>query len=149
MFSLSQYDAACKIIQDFNLPIETEHEISEDEKNAYRKMVEQNQYAETVKKKFENWVDETIDQLKSCKLLIEEAKNLIFTKEPGTAVISNGFAYMLHQQDKIEYWLDILCLGDEAEKRQLWNHLNGMESAVSLMCSRNILEQISVSIPQR
>ena len=32
MFSLSQYDAACKIIQDFNLPIETEHKISDYEK---------------------------------------------------------------------------------------------------------------------
>ena len=120
MFSLSQYDAACKIIQDFNLPIETEHKISDDEKNAYRKLVEQKQYAETVKKRFERWADETIDQLKECKHLIEEAKDLIFTKEPGTAVISNGFAYMLHQQEKIEYWLDILCMGDEAEKRQLF-----------------------------
>ena len=120
MFSLSQYDAACKIIQDFNLPIETEHKISDDEKNAYRKLVEQKQYAETVKKRFERWADETIDQLKECKHLIEEAKDLIFTKEPGTAVISNGFAYMLHQQEKIEYWLDILCMGDESEKRQLF-----------------------------
>ena len=120
MFSLSQYDAACKIIQDFNLPIETKHKISDDEKNSYQKLVEQKKYAETVKKRFERWADETIDQLKECKQLIEEAKDLIFTKEPGTAVISNGFAYMLHQQEKIEYWLDILCMGDEAEKRQLF-----------------------------
>ena len=120
MFSLSQYDAAYKIIQDFKLPIETEHKISDDEKNSYRKLVEQKQYAETVKKRFEHWADETIDQLKECKQLIEEAKDLIFTKEPGTAVISNGFAYMLHQQEKGEYWLDILCMGDEAEKRQLF-----------------------------
>ena len=82
--------------------------------------MEQKQYAETVKKRFERWADETIDQLKECKHLIEEAKDLIFTKEPGTAVISNGFAYMLHQQEKIEYWLDILCMGDEADKRQLF-----------------------------
>ena len=120
MFSLSQYDAAYKIIQDFKLPIETEHKISDDEKNSYRKLVEQKQYAETVKKRFERWADETIDQLKESKHLIEEAKDLIFTKEPGTAVISNGFAYMLHQQEKIEYWLDILCMGDEADKRQLF-----------------------------
>ena len=120
MFSLSQYDAACKIIQDFNLPIETKHKISDDEKNSYQKLVEQKKYAETVMKRFERWADETIDQLKECKQLIEEAKDLIFTKEPGTAVISNGFAYMLHQQEKIEYWLDILCMGDEAEKRQLF-----------------------------
>lgn len=58
-----------------------------------------------------------IIQLKECKHLIEEAKDLIFTKEPGTAVISNGFAYILHQQEKIEYWLDILCMRDEADKR--------------------------------
>ena len=120
MFSLSQYDAACKIIQDFNLPIETKHKISDDEKNSYQKLVEQKKYAETVKKRFERWADETIDQLKECKQLIEEAKDLIFTKKTGTAVISNGFAYMLHQQEKIEYWLDILCMGDEAEKRQLF-----------------------------
>lgn len=120
MFSLSQYDAACKIIQDFKLPIETKHKISDDEKNSYQKLVEQKKYAETVKKRFERWADETIDRLKESKQLIEEAKDLIFTKEPGTAVISNGFAYMLHQQEKIEYWLDILCMGDEAEKRQLF-----------------------------
>lgn len=120
MFSLSQYDAACKIIQDFNLPIEMECKISEDDKNAFRNLMEQKRYAEIVKKKFERWADETIDQLKECKQLIEEAKDLIFTKEPGTAVISNGFAYMLHQQEKIEYWLDILCMGDESKKRQLF-----------------------------
>lgn len=37
MFSLSQYDAARKIIHDFNLPIETEDSISEDEKKLIEK----------------------------------------------------------------------------------------------------------------
>lgn len=120
MFSVSQYDAVCKIIQDFSLPIETEHSISEDEKTVYQKKIDQKQFAENVKKKFQNWVDETIDYLKACKIMTEEAKAIIFTKEPGTVFISNGFAYMLHQQDKIDYWLDILCMGDEEDKRQLF-----------------------------
>lgn len=120
LFSMSQYNATCKIIQDFRIPIETNHSISEDEKIAYQKKIEQKKYAENVNRKFRIWVDETIEQLRNCRTIVQETKDMYFTKEPGPVFISNGFAYMLHQQDKIDYWLDILCIGEESDKRQLF-----------------------------
>lgn len=122
LFCVSQYDAACKIIQDFSLSIEVDskHQVSEGERKAKQKMVEQKKYAEKVKKKFQKWADETIDQLKSCQRIINEAKRSLISENPGAVFISNGFAYILHQQSKIEYWLDILCIGKEEEKHQLF-----------------------------
>ena len=59
-------------------------------------------------------------ELKECEALIEEAKESILRTDPGAVFISNGFAYMVHKETTIGYWLDILCMGDEADKRSLF-----------------------------
>lgn len=120
MFGLSQYDAACKIIEDFGLPIEIGRSISEEERKAYQNMCAQKQYAESVQNRFSSWVNETISQLRDCEVLIREARELFFRSNTTMVSITNGFAYMLHQEPKIGYWLDILCTGDTEEQRKLF-----------------------------
>lgn len=120
MFGLSQYDAACKIIADFGLPVETGNSISEEDKKAYQTMCMQKKYAESVQKRFRSWVNETISQLRECENLIWEAKDFFLQSNTTMVAISNGFAYMLHQEPKIGYWMDVLCTGEKEEKRQLF-----------------------------
>ena len=91
-FGMSQYDAACKIIEDFGLPVE----------------------------RFQIWVNETINQLRECANLILEARELFLRSNTDIVAISNGFAYMLHQEPKISYWLDILCTGEKEEQHKLF-----------------------------
>ena len=120
MFGLSQYDAACKIIADFGLLVKIGNSISEEDKKAYQTMCVQKQYAESVQKRFSSWVNETISQLRDCEVLIREARELFFRSNTTMVAITNGFAYMLHQEPKIGYWLDILCTGEREEQRQLF-----------------------------
>lgn len=120
MFGLSQYDAACKIIEDFGLSVATCHSVSEEEKKAYHNNFIKKQYAEDVEKRFRGWIKETINQLKECEKLIQEVRKQAFESNSAAVVITNGFAYMLHQEMKIGYWLDILCMGENEEKRQLF-----------------------------
>lgn len=120
MFGLSQYDAACKIIEDLGLPVEVGRSISEEERKAYQNMCTQKQYAEFVQKRFQTWVNETISQLRECDKLIQEARELFLRSNTAIVAISNGFAYMLHQEPKIGYWLDILCTGEKEEQHKLF-----------------------------
>lgn len=120
MFGLSQYDAACKIIEDFGLSVVTNKSVSEEEKKVYRDNCMKKQYAEEVEKRFQEWINETIFQLKECEKLILAIREKAFGSNTAVVAITNGFAYMLHQETKIGYWLDILCMGEIEEKRQLF-----------------------------
>ena len=120
MFGLSQYDAACKIIEDFGLSVVTNKSVSEEEKKVYRDNCMKKQYAEEVEKRFQEWINETIFQLKECEKLILAIREKAFGSNTAVVAITNGFAYVLHQETKIGYWLDILCMGEIEEKRQLF-----------------------------
>lgn len=120
LFGMSQYDAACKLIEDFSLPVEIGRSITEEERNAYWELCAKKQYAEAVEKRFHGRVNETIQQLRECENLIQEVKELFFGSKSTMVAITNGFAYMLHQESKIGYWLDILCTGEREEKHQLF-----------------------------
>ena len=120
MEGLSNYDAACKIIKDYRLPINTEKDISEEELSDYHKVQAQKKHITTIKKKFDKWVDDKIHVLKECEVLIEEAKESVLKNDPGDVSISNDFAYMLHKESVIDHWLDILCMGEDADKRSLF-----------------------------
>ena len=120
MFGLSQYDAACKIIEDFGLSVVTNKSVSEEEKKVYRDNCMKKQYAEEIEKRFQEWINETVFQLKECEKLILETREKAFESNTAVIAITNGFAYMLHQETKIGYWLDVLCMGENEEKRQLF-----------------------------
>ena len=120
LFGMSQYDAACKLIEDLGLPVKIGRSISKEERNAYRDMCVKRQYAEAVEKRFQGWLNETIRQLRECENLILEARERFFRNNITMVAITNGFAYMLHQEPKIGYWLEILCTGEKEERRQLF-----------------------------
>ena len=116
---LAQYDAACKIISDYNLPIETNHEISKEERLEFNRRKKRMEHVVSVKEKFKDWTEDKIRVLKECESIIYEARQA-FIGKTGEAFISNGFAYMLNHEAIIGYWLDIICMGNDADKRDLF-----------------------------
>lgn len=120
LYGLSQYDAACKIVADFHLPIKTEKTVTQEEKDMYQLICQQKKYSEAVKKRFAGWINETIDQLMECEYQIVKVKDYCMNTNGNILAVTNGFAYLLHQEPKIGYWLDILCTGEEEDKRKLF-----------------------------
>ena len=117
---LSQYEAACKIANDYKLTLPNIVENSAEEAKATQIRKQNEAHVSSVKDRFNKWVDEKIRDLKECEKLIREARESFIGTEPGAMFITNGFAYMLHKEPIIGYWLDILCTGDDADKRELF-----------------------------
>ena len=149
LYGLSQYEAAKKLIADFALQIECQKKVPvcKDKSETFGKIPEtlpSNQTekldddskndesildykkVQTIKANFEKWRCETITVLKECEDLIEATKQTLVGANPHTVFISNGFAYMMHAQPIIGYWLDILCLEGDEEARELLR-VNGKE----------------------
>ena len=95
-------------------------DISEEELSDYHKVQAQKEHITAIKKKFDKWVDDKIHEIKECEVFIEEAKKSLLKKDLGDVFISNDFAYMLHKESVIDYWLEILCMGEDADKRSLF-----------------------------
>ena len=149
LYGLSQYEAAKKLIVDLNLQVERQEKVTvcKDKSetsgenpetllgNQNRKMSDETKNAEpvmdykkvqTIKGNFEKWRRETITDLKECEDLIETSKQALVGANPHSVFISNGFAYMMHAQPIIGYWLDILCLEGDEEAREFLR-INGKE----------------------
>jgi hypothetical protein len=118
MYGLSQYDAAKKLIEDFGLPVQTEV-MSREEKERLRREKEERMRIIQIKKRFFRWCEETIELLKDALIQIEVIGKMIYGKTPDV-IFSEDNAMMLHAEPIINYWLDILCLGNEQEKKELF-----------------------------
>ena len=97
MYGLSQYDAAKKLIEDFGLHV---------------RIIQ-------LKKRFYRWCEETIELLKDALVQIEDSGQVLYGKPPDV-IFSEDYAMMLHAEPIINYWLDILCMGSEQEKKELF-----------------------------
>ncbi len=121
MFGLSQYDAALKLIGDFSLPVEvrgnTELNIQEKER-IHREMAERERIAH-IKERFEKWCSQTIDMLRNCILEIDDVNHFLIEKPPDI-IFSEDYAQMLHAEPLINYWLDILCMGEVSERQEMF-----------------------------
>ena len=121
MFGLSQYDAALKLIEDFTLPVEvrgnTELNIQEKER-IHREKAERKRIA-YIKERFEKWCSQTIDILRNCILEIDDVNHFLIGKPPDI-IFSEDYAQMLHAEPVINYWLDILCMGEVSERQELF-----------------------------
>ena len=149
LYGLSQYEAAKKLIADFGLQVDSQDRISANKDisrvsgripdvlpgNQNRKISDASKNDEsildykkvqTIKANFEKWRRETINDLKECEDLIETSKQALVGANPHTVFVSNCFAYMMHAQPIIGYWLDILCLEGDEEARELLR-VNGKE----------------------
>lgn len=121
MFGLSQYDAALKLIEDFALPIDTKgnKDLSVQEKERIRKKKTERERIAHIKERFEKWSSQTIDMLRNCILEIDKVNHFLVGK-PLDIIFSEDYARMLHAEPLINYWLDILCMGETAEKQELF-----------------------------
>lgn len=117
MYGLSQYDAAKKLIEDFGLPVQTEV-MSREEKERLRREKEERMRIIQLKKRFFRWCEETIELLKDALIQIEVIGKMLYGKPPDV-IFSEDNAMMLHAEPIINYWLDILCMGSEQEKKRI------------------------------
>ena len=121
MFGLSQYDAALKLIEDFVLPVDEKRsaELNEQEKERIRREKSERERITHIKERFEKWCSQTIDMLKNCISEIDGVNHFLIGKPPDI-IFSEDYAQMLHAEPVINYWLDILCMGDISERRELF-----------------------------
>ena len=121
MFGLSQYDAALKLVEDFTLPIDVtgNAELSVQEKERIRREKAEHERITHIQKRFEKWCNQTVDILRNCISEINSV-NCFLIEKPPDIIFSEDYAQMLNAEPIINYWMDILCMGDVSEKRELF-----------------------------
>lgn len=120
-YGLSQYDAALKLIEDFSLPVDTRGntELGVQEKERIRREKAERERVIHIRKRFEKWCNQTINLLKNCISEIDSVNRFLIGKPPDI-IFSEDYAQMLHAEPFMNYWLDILCMGDVAERQELF-----------------------------
>lgn len=118
MFGLSQYDAACKIIKDFQLNIQT-RSLGNKKKEIHSQQNERMRIIQ-IKKKFDKWCNETGIQIKELKEYIIAIKQHLRQKSVDEVMNSDAVASLFHAEVLLEYWLDILCMGTIEEKQEFF-----------------------------
>ena len=137
MFGLSQYDAALKLIGDFTLPVDAKGsaELSVQEKERIRREKTERERITRIQERFEKWCSQTIDILKNCILEIDDVNRFLIGKPPDIT-FSEDYAQMLHAEPLINYWLDILCMGDVSERQELFlNDRKKVEEIAGKVCT--------------
>lgn len=121
MHGLSQYDAALKLIEDFQLPISVRSKVmfNEQEKARINKEKAERERIIHIKERFKRWCNQSIDILRDCLLEVEKAEKFLRNKPPDN-VFSDDYAQILHAVPIMNYWMDILCIGEIAEKQELF-----------------------------
>lgn len=121
MYGLSQYDAARKMIEDFGLPIAigSKVEVNYREKNRICKEREERERIIHIQKRFEKWCRQNIERLRLSLDEIEKTNRFLIGKPPDV-VFSEEYTQMLHAQPMMEYWLDVLCMGNIEDKKELF-----------------------------
>lgn len=121
MYGLSQYDAALKLIEDFALPIDVNGNagVSVQEKERIRREKAERERIIRIQERFEKWCSQTVDILKNCISEIDSVSRFLIGKPPDI-IFSEDYVQMLHAEPLINYWLDILCMGDIPERQELF-----------------------------
>ena len=121
LFGLSQYDAALKLIEDFTLPIDAKGnaELSVQEKERIHKEKAERDRIPRIQKRFEKWCNEIVNILRNCISEIDSVNRFLIGKPPDI-IFSEDYAQMLHAEPLINYWLDILCMGNVSERQELF-----------------------------
>ena len=121
LFGLSQYDAALKLIEDFTLSIGAKGntELSVRDKERIRREKAERERTTRIRERFEKWCNETVDILRNCISEIDSVNRFLIGKPPDI-IFSEDYAQMLHVEPLINYWLDILCMGNVSERQELF-----------------------------
>ena len=126
MEGLSQYEAACKIVRDFNLQVDigfTDEAAKAEARHKWKKEKQRRERDRRTRERFRRWCNRQIDTLKTCEQAIEETKARFAGSAPEVVFMSKEYALAVMAEPMVSYWLDILCLGDESEKEDLF--ING------------------------
>ena len=121
MFGLSQYDAACKLIEDFHLSVDVKGSAEENrrEKERIRREWEEQQRIVHIKKRFKRWCNQAIEMLKETLAKIQEL-HLFLIGKPPDVIFCEEYAQILYAEVLADYWLDLLCMGSTKEKQELF-----------------------------
>lgn len=124
MYGLSQYNAVLKLIEDFNLPVAVKGKsrLTDCERKRIQKEKAEKERLIQIKARFGRWCNQTIDVLKESLSEIEQVDAFLINKPPDI-IFSDDYASLLHAEPLVNYWLDILCMGNEQEKQELF--MNG------------------------
>ena len=128
MFGMSQYDAACKLIEDFSLPIEihlSDEREQEKAKIRWRKEKEERDKIIHIKDLFKKWCYAQIDILHDAEDGIQRIKGSFWNVTPDEVFGSSEFETAVNAEPFIGYWLDILCMGTEEERIELFMNARG------------------------
>ena len=123
MYGLSQYDAACKLIEDFSLPIEihpTDEREQEKARMKWRKEKEERDKIIHIKDRFKKWCFVQIDILHEAEDGIQQIKDSFWNATPDEVFGSPEFEAAVNAEPLIGYWLDILCMGTDEERIELF-----------------------------
>lgn len=121
-FEISQYDAACRIIEDFNLPISINQIPDKEKEMEYQRQQEEKRKITQIKEQFEQWTNKSADIVRNCLKEIDEVKRLVGNIPIDTISDTEDYAYLVNQEPILEYWLDILCMGTMKERHELFMH---------------------------
>ncbi len=126
MFGLSQYDAACKLIEDFFLPIETHPADKREQEKArmkWRQEKEERNKITHIRERFKKWCFAQVDILHDAEDGIQLIKDSFRNAKPDEVFESSEFETAVNAEALIGYWLDILCLGTDNERIEFF--ING------------------------
>lgn len=127
MFGLGQYEAVCRINEDFNLGICVDASMSEAEQAELSRQIRNKKKITEIKDRFGIWKKTKTDDLLECERLIEKAEKAVMDlPDPHVVVITGSFVYLMHIKAIVGYWLDILCFGTEEETKEFFM-TNGKE----------------------
>lgn len=127
MFELSQYEAACKLNEDFNLGICADTSKDKEEKAEILRLIRHKKKITAIKDRFDVWKKNKTDALLECERLIEKAEKAVMdSPDPHVVIITGSFVYLMHIKAIVGYWLDIFCLGTEEETKEFFM-TNGKE----------------------
>ena len=126
MYGLSQYDAACKIVEDFSLPITVRPADVREQERArlkWRREKEERNKIIHIKDRFRKWCNAQIEQLHGANDGIRQIKDSFKDATPDEVFGSSEFETAVMTEHLVNYWLDILCLGTDEDRIELFMNM--------------------------
>jgi DNA primase len=112
-FNLEPLEAVYRLAEDFNVPLPEEKRLTKKEKKKIQQRIKQKQEEDKLYNDFLKAVDETYDYLCELNHLYTKIKQVI--NDPKDLELPE-FAEACHNQDLINYWLDLLLEGNIQDK---------------------------------
>jgi hypothetical protein len=121
LFHMSQYEAACKIIKDLHLLIDAGGlRFDAKGKSRWRKEQEDRKKLDRIKDRFRLWCDMQTGILRDRLEDVSRIKEHFHDSTPEEVFSSQDYEEVVRLEPVINYWMDILCLGLEQERIELF-----------------------------